>query len=98
MSSEDKRTTSSNLGDLVSGITPGVKNIEAAYSRAGASSKKTPGAGAKMGSQEQAGANAHQGLESGSSKYTSSIGNQRVEPSVVGKMFNNLMNGAGSSK
>ncbi|TVY25004.1 hypothetical protein LHYA1_G005146, partial [Lachnellula hyalina] len=97
MSSQDK-TTSSNLGDLISGTTPGVKSIEAAYSRAGASVHHTPGSASKLGSQEQAdaSASAHQGV--GSAKFKDSISDQRQEPSVVGKMVNNLMNGTGSTK
>ncbi|TVY86782.1 hypothetical protein LAWI1_G003290 [Lachnellula willkommii] len=94
-SPQDKKPTST-IGDLLSGKTPGVKNIEAAYSRAGASNHHTPGSASKLGSQEQAGASAQQGV--GSKKFKDEISDQRQEPSVVGKMFNNLMNGTDSGK
>jgi len=84
------------IADLVSGKTNGVKNIEAAYSRAGASANHTPGAASKLGSQDQAGASEKQGV--GSEKFTQGISDQRQEPSVVGKMFNNIINGTDSSK
>ncbi|TVY20385.1 hypothetical protein LARI1_G000948, partial [Lachnellula arida] len=94
-SPQDKKPTST-IGDLLSGKTPGVKNIEAAYSRAGASNHHTPGSASKLGSQEQAGASAQQGV--GSAKFKDEISDQRQELSVVGKMFNNLMNGTDSGK
>jgi hypothetical protein len=45
------------LGDMFTDLTPGVKNIRAAYSRAGATNYHTPGAASKLGSQEQQGGN-----------------------------------------
>jgi len=72
----------STLGSLFSGIgTPGVKNIEAAYSRAGATNHHTPGSASKLGSQDQEGASEHQGV--GSSKFSDGIGDQRAEVGVV---------------
>ncbi len=45
------------LGDMFTDLTPGVKNIQAAYSRAGLTNHHTPGAASKLGSQEQHGRN-----------------------------------------
>jgi hypothetical protein len=45
------------LGDMFTDLTPGVKNTQAAYSRAGATNHHTPGAALKLGSQEQHGRN-----------------------------------------
>jgi hypothetical protein len=42
-----------SLGDLLSGRTAAVQNVEAAYSRAGATAHYTPGYASKLGSQEQ---------------------------------------------
>ncbi|KAG4434733.1 hypothetical protein IFR05_009786 [Cadophora sp. M221] len=95
--SADQTAEKSFLSDLVSGKTPGVKNIEAAYSRAGASNNHTPGAASQLGSQDQkSGASEHQGV--GSAKFKEGISDQRQEPSVIGKMFNNIMNGTDSTK
>jgi len=72
----------STLGSFFSGIrTPGVKNIEAAYSRAGATNHHTPGSASKLGSQDQEGASEHQGV--GSSKFSDAIGDQRAEVGAV---------------
>jgi len=60
--------------------TPGVKNIEAAYSRAGASNHHTPGSASKLGSQDQQGASAHQGV--GSQRFADEISDQRSEVKV----------------
>jgi hypothetical protein len=80
MSSQDQdKPTSSNLGSIISGKTWGVQNIEAAYSRAGASNHHTPGSAMKLGSQEQAWTSEHQ--EVGSSKFKESISDQRNEVS-----------------
>jgi len=57
--------------------TPGVRNIEAAYSRAGASNHHTPGSASKLGSQDQQGASAYQGV--GSQRFADGISNQRSE-------------------
>jgi hypothetical protein len=65
------------LGDLLSGKTPAVRNIEKAYSRAGASNHHTPGAATKLGSQDQTGTSEHQGV--GSSKFAEGISDQRSE-------------------
>jgi hypothetical protein len=51
-----------SLGDRISGTTFGVQNIEAAYSRAGASAHHTPGAASKLGSQNQQGVNEGKGV------------------------------------
>lgn len=78
MSSQDQnKGDSSTLGGLLSGKTFGVQNIEAAYSRAGASAHHTPGSATKLGSQDQKGASEHQGI--GSEKFSNSISDQRQE-------------------
>ncbi|PQE20849.1 hypothetical protein CJF30_00002161 [Rutstroemia sp. NJR-2017a BBW] len=51
-----------SLGDRISGSTIGVQNIEAAYSRAGASAHHTPGAASKLGTQNQQGVNEGKGV------------------------------------
>ncbi|CZT47405.1 uncharacterized protein RSE6_07961 [Rhynchosporium secalis] len=85
------------LANLVSGKTPGVKNIEAAYSRAGASNHHTPGAATRLGSQDQAsGAQEAQGV--GSEKFKDGFSDQRQEPTAIGKMFNNMINGTDKTK
>merc|ERR1711964_224392 len=61
--SADQTGEKSFLSNLVSGKTPAVKNIEAAYSRAGATNNHTPGAASQLGSQDQkSGASEHQGV------------------------------------
>lgn len=45
------------LGDMITDLTPGVKNVQAAYSRAGGTNHHTPGSASKLGSQEQHGRN-----------------------------------------
>lgn len=68
------------FGELVSNMkTPGVKNIEAAWSRAGASNNHTPAAATKLGSQDQLGASESAGL--GSKEFSAKIGDQRSEVS-----------------
>ncbi|KAI6708180.1 hypothetical protein B2J93_9012 [Marssonina coronariae] len=91
---KDDTTT---LGGLLAAgfTTPGVKNIEAAYSRAGAANHHTPGA-ASLGSQDQEGASENQGF--GSRKFSEGISDQRQEPSLIGKAFNNMINGTGKTK
>ncbi|KAK2628194.1 hypothetical protein QTJ16_002840 [Diplocarpon rosae] len=86
------------LGGLLSGAfkTPGVKNIEAAYTRAGASSNHTPGAASRLGSQDQVGASEHAGR--GSTKASEGTSDPRQEPSFIGKAFNNMLNGTGNTK
>ncbi len=75
----DQKGDTSTLGDLLSGNfkTQGVKNIEKAYSRAGASNNHTPGSASKLGSQNQVGASENQGI--GSKKFTDGISDQRQE-------------------
>ncbi|KAF7893097.1 uncharacterized protein EAF02_000635 [Botrytis sinoallii] len=96
-SSNDMKSTSA-LSDLLPSFkTPGVQNIEAAYSRAGASNNHTPGYASTLGSQSQKpGSEMAQGV--GSEKFSEGISDQRVEPSAVGKLFNNLINGTDKSK
>lgn len=74
---EQKKGDTGLLGGLLSGKTPGVRNIEAAYSRAGASNHHTPGSATKLGSQEQFGANEGQGV--GSQRFADGISDQRQE-------------------
>ena len=74
----DQTGEKSFLSNLVSGKTPGVRNIEAAYSRAGASNNHTPGVASQLGSQDQkSGATEHQGV--GSDKFRERISDQRQE-------------------
>lgn len=76
--SADQTAETSFLSDLVAGKTPGVKNIEAAYSRAGATNHHTPGAASKLGSQDQkGGVHEHQGV--GSNKFKEGFSDQRQE-------------------
>lgn len=86
------------FADFLSGKTPGVRNIEKAYSRAGASNHHTPGRATKLGSQDQMGANeeGHQGV--GSARFAEKFSDQRVEPSFIGRFFNNIINGTDHSK
>lgn len=74
---QKKGDTTSVLGGLLSGKTPGVRNIEAAYSRAGASNHHTPGSATKLGSQDQVGTSEAQGV--GSQKFADEISDQRRE-------------------
>ncbi|KAF5878195.1 uncharacterized protein Bfra_000360 [Botrytis fragariae] len=96
-SNDDMKSTSA-LSDLLPSFkTPGVQNIESAYSRAGASNNHTPGYASTLGSQSQKpGSEMEQGV--GSEKFGEGISDQRVEPSAVGKLFNNLINGTDKSK
>jgi len=91
-SSPPKGTDLSPLASFISSKTPGVKNIEAAYRRGGASSNHTPGHGSalKEGEEQQQGV--------GSKKFEREIGDQRQEPSMIGKMFNNMINGTDHTK
>ena len=41
------------FGETITNLTPGVKNIQAAYVRAGATHNHTPGHASTLGSQEQ---------------------------------------------
>jgi hypothetical protein len=66
------------LGNLLAGKTPGVGNIEAAYSRGGATNNHMPGHASKLGSQDQqVGSQDHQGV--GSAKFVDGISDQRQE-------------------
>ena len=49
------KANKSNLGGIITDLTPGVKNIEAAYGRAGATKHCTLGLASKLGSQEHGG-------------------------------------------
>ncbi|ATZ46353.1 hypothetical protein BCIN_01g09640 [Botrytis cinerea B05.10] len=91
-------TSASTISDFLPSLkTPGVQNIESAYSRAGAGNHHTPGYASTLGSQSQKpGSEGVQGV--GSEKFKEGISDQRVEPSVVGKVFNNLINGTDQSK
>jgi len=73
-----------------------VQGIEAAFSRAGATNNHTPGYASKLGSQDQPTGDEHQGV--GSSKFADGISDQRAEPTAIGKMFNNLINGTDKTK
>lgn len=67
------------LGNLLSGKTPAVANIEAAYSRAGATNHHTPGHASALGSQSQDSVSSGQGV--GSEKFRDGIQDQREEVS-----------------
>lgn len=71
--------------NLLAGKTPGVSNIEAAYSRAGATNNQTPGHASKLGSQNQQGGSAHQGV--GSKKFADNVSDQRQEVCVTPANF-----------
>ncbi|KAF7949562.1 uncharacterized protein EAE97_003071 [Botrytis byssoidea] len=96
--SHDDMKSTSALSDLLPSFkTPGVQNIESAYSRAGATNNHTPGHASALGSQSQKpGSEVAQGV--GSEKFSEGFSDQRVEPSAVGKLFNNLINGTDKSK
>jgi hypothetical protein len=65
------------LGNLLTGKTPAVKGIEAAYTRAGATNHHTPGYASKLGSQNQVGGCSHQGV--GSASFADNLSDQRRE-------------------
>jgi len=92
----DEKGIKDTLTAMLSGKTAGVKGIEAAYSRAGATAHHTPGSASYLGSQNQKGASEAQGV--GSQKFADGISDQRQEPSAVGKLFNNMINGTDSTK
>ncbi|TEY73336.1 hypothetical protein BOTCAL_0079g00010 [Botryotinia calthae] len=91
-------TSTSSISDFLPSFkTPGVQNIESAYSRAGAGNNHTPGYASTLGSQSQKpGSEGVQGV--GSEKFREGISDQRGEPSALGKVFNNLINGTDQSK
>jgi hypothetical protein len=76
---EQKNEHPETSNSWFSGIkTPGVANIEAAYSRAGATNHHTPGHASKLGSQDQTpGSEHHQGV--GSEKFANGMSDQRTE-------------------
>ena len=49
----DQKASESTLGHLISGKTQGVRNLETAYSGAGATNYHTPGVATKLGTQDQ---------------------------------------------
>jgi len=73
--------------------TGGTKVVDEAFTKAGGSTHHTPGAASKLGSQEQDGANEGHGL-SGKAMRTA---DPNDEPSLIGKMANQLMNGSGKA-
>ncbi|PQE27111.1 hypothetical protein CJF32_00000050 [Rutstroemia sp. NJR-2017a WRK4] len=81
-----------SLGDKISGSTIGVQNIEAAYSRAGASAHHTPGAASKLGTQNQQGVNEGKGM----SNPKNGADGRPQEPSMIGSMVSSLLNGSDS--
>ncbi|THV43711.1 hypothetical protein BGAL_1040g00010 [Botrytis galanthina] len=83
--SHDDMKSTSALSDLLPSFkTPGVQNIEAAYSRAGATNNHTPGHASALGSQSQKpGSEVAQGV--GSEKFSEGISDQRVEGEGRGK-------------
>lgn len=65
------------VANLLTGKTPAVKGVEAAYSRAGANNNHTPGYASKLGSQDQTGGSADAGV--GSSSFADNLGDQKQE-------------------
>jgi hypothetical protein len=63
------------FGETITSLTPGIKNIQAAYTRAGASHDHTPGYAGTLGSQEQRGRN-----EIAKAMAGDSDGNEAREP------------------
>jgi len=103
-----KGTNNSALLNLIPS-TAGVKGIEAAYNRAGATSSHTPGGhgaegvgngdDAKMGSQTHRTVTELHGDGNGGMKTIGSHGSEeRNEPSFIGHFFNKLLNGSGDAK
>lgn len=76
-SSQPDQQADSFLGSLLDGKTPAVKNMEAAWSRAGAGNNHTPGHASKLGSQDQP-----QGGIAGK-EFQENISDQRTEVSDV---------------
>ena len=81
---EDQKPAESFLGDLLAGKTPAVKNMEAAWTRAGAGNNHTPGHASKLGSQDQPDKN---GSGIGSKAFQDTIGDQRPEVSAQSFVF-----------
>lgn len=80
-SKTDASTEGSNggfLSNLLSGKTPGVANIEAAYSRAGATNHHTPGHASALGNSNKQDTVAD-GQGVGSKKFSEGIQDQREE-------------------
>ncbi|KAI9744063.1 MAG: hypothetical protein M1818_002215 [Claussenomyces sp. TS43310] len=84
------------LSNLLSGKTPGVSNIEAAYSRAGACNNHTPGVATTLGSYDQKPKSEGTGV--GTDHFADNLSDQRAEPSAIGKVFNNMINGTERGK
>lgn len=76
-SDESKPAEKGFLANLLDGKTPGVANIEAAYSRAGGTNHHLPGHASQLGSQEQGSVDTHQGV--GSKKFAEGFSDQRQE-------------------
>ena len=66
----------------MAGKTPAVRNIEKAYSRAGASDNSTAGSASRLGSQSQESSEGYSGQGVGSRKFGERIGGQRGEVSL----------------
>jgi hypothetical protein len=78
--SNENKSNGGTFGEMISNLkTPAVKNMEAAWSRAGASNHHTPAIATKLGSQDQLSASGSAGV--GSKKFSDSIGDQRQEVS-----------------
>lgn len=69
------------LTDFVSGKTPAVKNIEAAYTRAGATANHTPGVATKLGSQDQEPPHEYEMAGVGSEKFKREFQDQKAKVS-----------------
>jgi len=76
--SAQAKSEDSSPGFLSNFKTTGVKNIEAAYSRAGATNNHTPGHASQLGSQDQEGGGKH-GQGFGSEDFSEGFGDQKAE-------------------
>lgn len=63
--------------------TPGVRNVEGAYSRGGGAPSHMPGAGTKTGSEDQIEPRSTQMQGVGSEKFQATIGDQKPEKPVL---------------
>ncbi|KAL3423921.1 hypothetical protein PVAG01_05668 [Phlyctema vagabunda] len=77
--------------------TPGVKNIEDRFTSAGGTANHTPGSASKLGSLDQT-SNSGKDTGVGSAHFNDNIADQRSEPTVVGKAFNNMIYGQDKTK
>lgn len=74
----NQKKTEESSGFLSNFKTTGVKNIEAAYTRAGATNNHTPGHASQLGSQDQTtGAKHEQGI--GSQSFSNGFSDQKAE-------------------